>query len=252
MAQPQVAKEKKKFKVPHSYVIICTLLIVVAILTYIIPAGSFERTVDDAGKTVINTDVFNYVEQSGVPLWELPSLVITSLNNQSDIIFALIVIGGCLEIILRSNVFQAYLTALSRKFSNQGVLLIPVFLLVFGFLGMTQSADRFIAFAPVGVLLSTALGFEAIVGIAIVLLGVGTGFNTGVLQSTTAIAQEIAGLPAFSGISMRIVSFILFFIVNTIFIMGYCRKIKKDPTKSYVSCQCEQYEQGVVSWNLMH
>ena len=133
MAQPQVAKEKKKFKVPHSYVIICTLLIVVAILTYIIPAGSFERTVDDAGKTVINTDVFNYVEQSGVPLWELPSLVITSLNNQSDIIFALIVIGGCLEIILRSNVFQAYLTALSRKFSNQGVLLIPVFLLVFGF-----------------------------------------------------------------------------------------------------------------------
>jgi uncharacterized ion transporter superfamily protein YfcC len=227
-------KEKRKFKVPHSYVIIMTLLIIVSILTYIIPAGEFLRTKDDAGKTIIDTTQFQYVEQTGVSVFEIPMMIVKSLAKQSSIIFALLIIGGAFEIVLRTGMFQAYLTQLTRKFSSKGIWLVPLFTLMFGFLGMTQAANKFIAFAPVGVLLAMGLGYDAIVGVAMVLLGSGVGFATGILQPTTAIAQEIAGLPAYSGISMRIVSFILFYLVTVAYTMNYCIKIKNDPTKSLV------------------
>lgn len=230
----EIIKEKKKFKVPHSYVIITCILILVSILTYIIPAGEFSREKNEDGKVVINTEEFSYIEQSGVSVFEIPMIVVKSMSKQSSIIFALLIIGGAFEVVLVSGMFQAYLTKMTKRFASKGIWLIPIITLIFGFLGVTQAANKFIAFAPVGVLLSLALGYDAIAGVAMVLVGSGVGFSTGILQPTTAIAQEIAGLPAYSGIGLRIVSFILFYLVSTAFIMNYCKTIKKDPTKSHV------------------
>lgn len=207
-------KTKKKFKVPHSYVIITCILLLVSILTYVIPAGEYTRTVDETGTEIIHTDDFNYVEQSGVSPLRIPSLIMQSLSKQSEIIFSLLVIGGAFEVVLKTGMFQAYLTRLSKRCGGKGIWLIPLFTLLFGVLGMTQAANKFIAFAPVGVLLASALKLDAIVGVAMVLLGSGVGFSTGILQPTTALAQEIAGLPAYSGIGMRIASFILFYLVT--------------------------------------
>lgn len=230
----KVKKGGKKIKAPHSYVIVMCILVLVSILTYIIPAGEFLRLKTDTGKMIIDTSQFQYIEQSGISIFEIPSMIVKSLSKQSSIIFALLIIGGSFEIVLRTGMFQAYLTKLSRKFSTKGLWLVPLFMLMFGILGMTQAANKFIAFAPVGVLLSTALGYDAIVGVAMVLLGSGIGFSTGILQPTTAIAQEIAGLPAYSGMWLRVVSFILIYGATLAYTISYCKKIKKDPLKSLV------------------
>lgn len=227
-------KGKKKFKVPHSYVIIMCILIFVSALTYIIPAGEFLRIENAAGKTVIDTTQFQYIEQNGVSIFEIPTMIVKSMSKQSSIIFALLIIGGSFEIVLRTGMFQAYLSKLSNKFASKGIWLVPLFTLMFGVLGMTQAANKFIAFAPVGVLLATVLGYDAIVGVAMVLLGSGIGFSTGILQPTTAIAQEIAGLTPYSGIWLRVISFVLFYGVTTMYTIRYCKKIKADPTKSLV------------------
>lgn len=227
-------KTKKKFKVPHSYVIITCILLLVSILTYVIPAGEYTRTVDETGTEIIHTDDFHYVEQSGVSPLRIPSLIMQSLSKQSEIIFSLLVIGGAFEVVLKTGMFQAYLTRLSKRCGGKGIWLIPLFTLLFGVLGMTQAANKFIAFAPVGVLLASALKLDSIVGVAMVLLGSGVGFSTGILQPTTALAQEIAGLPAYSGIGMRIVSFVLFYLVTVAYIIHYARVTLKDPTRSLV------------------
>jgi uncharacterized ion transporter superfamily protein YfcC len=227
-------KSGKKFKVPHSYVIIGCILLIVSALTFIIPAGQFSRTKNEAGKVVLDTTKFEYIEQQGVSPLRIPELIVASMTKQANIIFALLIIGGAFEIVLKTGMFQAYLTLLTRVFKTKGVWLIPLFTLMFALLGMTQAANKFIAFAPVGVLLSVALGYDAIVGVAMVLLGSGVGFSTGILQPTTAIAQEIAGLPAYSGMWLRVVSFILFYLLTTAFILAYARKVKKDPTRSLV------------------
>lgn len=222
----------KKFKVPHSYVIIFILLIFVSILTYIIPAGEYTRITTASGLKMVDSTSYHLVKAKPVGIWMIPNFVMKGLIKQAGIIFPILVIGGALETVLSTGMFHAYCNKLARKCSGKERLFIPAVLLLFAIIGITQSTNKFIGFAPLGVMLSATLGYDAIVGVAMILLGVGIGFSTGILAPTTAIAQEMAELPAYSGIGLRTVSFVLFYLVTAAYIVWYAEKSKKDPTKS--------------------
>ncbi|AAO36930.1 hypothetical protein K144313037_22250 [Clostridium tetani] len=232
--QVENVKKKKSFKMPHSYVIIFMILILASLMTYVIPAGEYGRYKNELGKMVVDGSVFNFIKQSPVPIWDIPLHIVKSLNKQSEIIFALLVIGGSLEVIISTGMFHAFCNKLSKASAGKEKLFIPAFVLLFAVIGITQSTNKFIGFAPLGVMLAITLGYDAIVGVAIVLLGIGVGFSTGILAPTTAVAQQIAGLPAYSGMGLRIVSFVVFYIITTIYILRYGEKVRKDPTKSVV------------------
>ncbi|BDR68205.1 hypothetical protein K144312032_24330 [Clostridium tetani] len=232
--QVENVKKKKSFKMPHSYVIIFMILILASLMTYVIPAGEYGRYKNELGKMVVDGSVFNFIKQSPVPIWDIPLHIVKSLNKQSEIIFALLVIGGSLEVIISTGMFHAFCNKLSKASAGKEKLFIPAFVLLFAVIGITQSTNKFIGFAPLGVMLAITLGYDAIVGVAIVLLGIGVGFSTGILAPTTAVAQQIAGLPAYSGMGLRIISFVVFYIITTIYILRYGEKVRKDPTKSVV------------------
>ena len=223
---------EKKFKMPHSYVIIFMLLIFVSILTYIIPAGEYTRIITATGLKMVDSTSYHLVEASPVGIWKIPNFVMKGLIKQANIIFPLLVIGGALETVLSTGMFHAYCNKLARKCSGKEKIFIPAVLLLFAIIGITQSTNKFIGFAPLGVMLSATLGYDAIVGVAMILLGVGIGFSTGILAPTTAIAQEMADLTAYSGMGLRIVAFILFYLVTAAYIIWYGERAKKDPTKS--------------------
>lgn len=225
-------KKKSKFKIPHSYVIVCILLIFVAILTYVIPAGEYDRFKTDTGITMVDAASYHNVEKSPVPIWKIPNLIVDGLIKQSNIIFPLLIIGGALEVILATGMFHAYCNKMARLCTGKEKLLIPAILGIFAVIGITQSTNKFIGFAPLGVMLAATLGYDAIVGVAMVLLGVGIGFSTGILAPTTAVAQEMAELGAYSGMWLRVVSFVLFYVLTAAYIMRYAEKCRKDPTKS--------------------
>ncbi len=223
---------EKKFKMPHSYVIIFMLLIFVSILTYIIPAGEYTKITTESGLKMVDSTSYHLVKANPVGIWKIPNFVMKGLIKQANIIFPLLVIGGALETVLSTGMFHAYCNKLARKCSGKEKIFIPAVLLLFAIIGITQSTNKFIGFAPLGVMLSATLGYDAIVGVAMILLGVGIGFSTGILAPTTAIAQEMAELTAYSGMSFRIVSFILFYLVTAAYIIWYGERAKKDPTKS--------------------
>lgn len=227
-------KIKKEFKMPHSYVIIFMLLIAVSIMTYLIPANEYDRVKTESGNTTVVVESYHAVEGSPVPVWEIPNYVMQGLSKQADIIFPLIVIAGALEVILSTGMFHAYCGKMAMKCEGKEKLFIPAILLIFAVIGITQSTNKFIGFAPLGVMLAATLGYDAIVGVAIVLLGVGIGFSTGILAPTTAVAQDIAELPAYSGIWLRVVSFVLFYALTAAYIIWYGERCKKDPKKSVV------------------
>lgn len=159
---------------------------------------------------------------------------VTFCAKRDNIIFPLIVIAGCLEVILSTGMFHAYCGKMAMKCKGKEKIFIPAILLIFAFIGITQSTNKFIGFAPLGVMLAATLGYDAIVGVAIVLLGVGIGFSTGILAPTTAVAQDLAELPAYSGMWLRVVSFVLFYVVTAAYIIWYGERCKKDPTKSAI------------------
>ncbi|MCD8009313.1 MAG: AbgT family transporter [Lachnospiraceae bacterium] len=214
--------------------IIFMLLIAVSIMTYLIPANAYDRTETESGTTTVIVESYHSVEGEPVPLWEIPSYVMQGLINQADVIFPLLVIAGALEVLLSTGMFHAYCGTLAMKCKGKEKLFIPAILLLFAFIGITQSTNKFIGFAPLGVMLAATLGYDAIVGVAIVLLGVGIGFSTGILAPTTAVAQELAELQAYSGLWLRVVSFVLFYIVTAAYIIWYGERCKKYPEKSAV------------------
>ncbi len=225
-------KKKKAFKMPHGYVVIFMILIFVSIMTYVIPAGEYQRVTNEAGQEVVVPDSFQYVEQTPVPFWNIPSLVMQSFTKQADIIFGIMIVGAGLEVLLSTGMFHAFCNKLSKACSGKEKWFIPLFLLLFASIGITQSTNKFIGFTPLGVMLAAMLGYDAVMGVAIVMLGIGIGFSSGIFAATTAVAQGLVGLPAYSGISMRIVAFIGLYIITVIFLIRYGEKTRKDPTKS--------------------
>ena len=107
--------EKKKFKMPHSYVIIFILLIAVSFMTYLIPANEYDRIETASGNTTVIVESYHEVEGSPVPVWEIPNYIMKGLSKQADIIFPLLVIAGALEVILATGMFHAYCGKMAMK-----------------------------------------------------------------------------------------------------------------------------------------
>ena len=86
--------KKRKFKVPHTYVIICIIILIMAVLTYIVPAGQYDRVKDEAtGRTVVDPDTFQYVDSNPVKPFDLFKNVTLGMQAVSDIIFFMFMVS---------------------------------------------------------------------------------------------------------------------------------------------------------------
>ena len=224
--------KKRKFEMPHAYVVLFIILIIVSVLTYIIPAGSYERVIDETGQEAVVPDSFRYIEKTPVPIWRIPNYIMESFELSADLIFGVLIIGAGLEVVLSTGMFHAFCSHISKLFRGKERYFVPMLLLVFALIGVTQSTNKFIGFTPLGVMLAAMLGYDAVVGVSLVMLGIGIGFTSGVLAANTAIAQGLVGLPAYSGISMRIAAFMILYIITAIYLVRYAEGCRRDERRS--------------------
>lgn len=230
-------KQKKKFKMPHGWIIIIILLLIACVLTYIVPAGEYARYADEAtGKNIVDPDSFAYVDSSPVSPLRIPKLFIETCVSNATLIFVIMFITGALGIVMETGMLTAFCTKLVRFCSKKGreKFFIPLVMFMFAVLGTTQSTDKVIAFAPLGVMLALSMGYDAIVGIAIVLCGVGVGFSGGSLGIVTPLAQEIAELPLYSGVTWRLVITFILYVITCVYTCRYAAKVKANPQASYL------------------
>lgn len=227
---------KLSLKMPHTYVIIISIVILATLLTWIVPAGKFTRVMDErTGRTLIVAEEFEFVERAGVSILSIPERLVEGLLSVNKIIILVLVAGGAFNIIIKTGFFQAFTTKLAKLFYNKEFLIIPAFTTIFAFACMSQGVNTFIGFAPLGIIVARSLGYDAIVGVAMVCLGGAIGFSTGAFNPyTTGVAQAIAGLPLFSGLGFRLISWVVFLIVTNIYLIWYAKKVKKNPEYSVV------------------
>jgi len=58
-------KKKREVHVPHTFIILLGLILVMGILSYIIPAGSYQRTYDEAlGREIVDPNSYTEVEKN--------------------------------------------------------------------------------------------------------------------------------------------------------------------------------------------
>ncbi|MCI8889228.1 MAG: YfcC family protein [Hungatella sp.] len=228
-------EKKQRFETPHSLAIIFAVMVLASLLTYVIPAGCYDRITDSSGLTVVDPATFHYVDKTPVNPITILSMVFDGLSNARGIIFSLMCCGGGLGIVLSTGMFQGAAGTLGRKASGKEWMVIAFLMTVFSVLCIPINLNNFIPFAPLGLVIAASLGLDAIVGISIIMLGGAVGFSCGAMNiSNTGTAQDIAQLPTFSGMGYRLFCMIPFLVITILYVVLYARKIKKDAAKSYV------------------
>lgn len=222
-------RKGKKSKIFDSYVIIFSILVVLAALTYIIPAGSYERSLNSVNSiTYVVPGSYKEIPNTPVSFFQLFKSIPQGMIDGSGIIIFVFIVGGCFGIITSTGVMNRSISLLTHKFRGKESLVIPILMTTFALFGtIFGSAEELLPFCPVVIALFMALGMDRMTGVAVVLIGGCAGFAAGVLNPfTTGIAQQIVELPLFSGISLRIGAFFIFLITGIIYVMKYAKKMK--------------------------
>lgn len=233
----QETKTKNKFTMPHTYVIIGMILLILTGFTYIIPAGVYERATDPVlNRTMVVADSFRFVTQTPVSIFKMFSAVVSGLVSTADIIFFIFFAYGYINMLIHTGAFYGGLGTLIKRFHGRETLIFPIFMVVFGICGSTFGLyEETYGLLPAFMGISIALGYDALVGGAAVIVGTATGFAAATLNPfTIGIAQGIAEVPIGSGIGLRTICFIVFQSTAIIYIMLYARKVRKNPEKSIV------------------
>jgi len=218
-----------------SIAVIALLMVVTFILTKCIPAGEFTRIVDAAGNTVIDYSVpFRYVE-GGISVWKwLASPILVLGSNGSAlliaVIFFLLIIGGIFFCMEACGMMKYLMNKLIFIFAGKKYRLLASLIFFFMLLGaFVGSFEEVIPLVPIVVGLSVGLGWDVLTGMGMSLLAVGCGFASGVCNPfTVGVAQTLAGLPMFSGISLRLLSFVLIYGLLLAFVAIHAKKVEKE------------------------
>ena len=229
-------EKKRKLKMPHAYVIIFSMTILTAILANIVPAGTFDRITDADGNEVVVAGSYHLVEKVGCSIFDMFKSIQLGFVDSAQIIFFIVFAYAFVYVMIKNGTFDAVVGFILRRISNRIHLIIPVCMLCFGILGSTMGMfEETYGLLPVFISIAAVIGYDAIVGGSIIYLGVAIGFAAATINPfTIGIAQPIAGVPLFSGLAYRVFCFIIFMGIAIWYVMHYAKKVKKDPTKSYL------------------
>lgn len=224
-----------RVKMPHTYVILTIILLIVVALTYLIPAGEYERVLDPvSNKMVVIADSFHFVEGVRPGFFDIFLALQRGYVSAANILFLIIFAYGYVYMLIDNGSLNSLINCLIRGLGRHTYLIIPVSMLAFGLLGSTMGIyEEVYGMVPVFVGIAVALGYDTVVGGAIVFVGVATGFAAATTNPfSIGIAQSIAGVPMFSGLGYRMLIFVVFQTASIFYVMWYAGKIKASPEKS--------------------
>ncbi len=251
MAAATAEPAKRKFSFPSAYTILALLIAIVALLTWVIPAGRYQ--LDDEGSPIPGT--YEQVESNPQGLGDVLLAPINgmygiqdsdgsiSAYNSGDLYGAIdvalfvLMIGGFLGITMKTGAIDAGIGSVVKRLGNRGRLLIPILMIVFAAGGTSYGmAEESLAFYPLVIAALIALGYDALTGVAVILLGAGIGvIGSTVNPFATGIASGFAGIPISDGIVLRIIILVIGTMFGIWYVMRYAARVKADPAKSRVA-----------------
>ena len=221
---------------PHAFVLIYSIVILAVLASYIIPAGEYDRYEDSEGRELVDQTSFTYVEQDPVNWTQIFTVVPEGMVDAAGIIFLIFIIGGAFGMINGTGAIEAGINKIVSLLKDKEIILIPLTMLIFSFGGATFGmAESTLIFIPMGVILARSLGMDALTGMSMVALGAAAGFAGGFMNIfTVGVAQEIAELPLFSGMGLRIIVQLVFVAIASVFVYRYGKRVQRDKQNSYV------------------
>lgn len=222
----------------QTVLVLFLLMMAAGVLTRLVPAGMYAR-VDVNGRQTLVPGSFQFTPAPDYPVWRWFTAPVEVLGAPGSatiivIIIFLLFIGGAFAILEKSGIIHAVLGHLVTRFQDRKYTL----LLAISFLFMSIGAffgifEEVVPLLPIMIALSYSLGWDALTGLGMSVLAVNLGFSAAITNPfTIGVAQNLAGLPLFSGAGFRIVVFLVIYAVFAWFITRYARHIERNPSRS--------------------
>ena len=225
--------EKKKINLPHVFIILFAIMIICAIATWIIPAGTFDYVENESGRNVAVAGTWHRVDDATpVGPFRLFELVYEGMVNAADISFLVFITYCSVTFIIKSGAFEGAVGALLKVFKgNSSLITIPIFLALIGAGSSTVGMfEEWLPFIPVFAAIYTGMGYDALSGLMVIAFGAGMGYSGAIMNPfTVGVAQGIAEIPYMSGMGYRLCCHAVMIIIASIFIIRYATKVKADP-----------------------
>jgi uncharacterized ion transporter superfamily protein YfcC len=244
-------KSKKKFTFPSAFTILFLLLIVIALATWIVPAGSYDYDADGAPipgtyhtvppnpqkllssalKGPIN-GMYGIEDETGnIDVWNYGELF-----GAIDVAMFVLIIGGFLGVTMKTGAINSGIAWVVGKLKGKEKWMFPALMTIFAIGGTSYGmAEETLAFYALIITVMLAAGYDGLSAGALILLGAGIGvIGSTVNPFATGIASGFAGTNISEGLIGRVVILVVGTIIGIVFVMRYAEKVKKDPTKSLI------------------
>jgi uncharacterized ion transporter superfamily protein YfcC len=245
MSEPAGAQISRKAFI-QSALILLAFMLLAGILTRVVPAGAFQRTLVH-GRELIDPASYQPISRPDYPVWRwltAPIEVLWGTDSTLVIVISLFIlmVGGAFAVLERSGILKFALGNIVLRYQDRKyslLLLIALFFMALGaFFGIFEEV---VPLVPLVISLSYYLGWDALVGLGMSILATNLGFSAAITNPfTIGVAQELAGLPLFSGSWLRIPIFLLVYAALGLFLVRYAKRIERSPESSLV------YQEGIA------
>lgn len=207
-----MSEPSARFHLPHPLVLLFSCVLLGALLSYILPAGQFDRVEDqNTGRTVVVAGTYKPMEPAPVNAFRAVVAVPRGMEHAADVVFLVFLIGGAFTVVDESGTLRRTVSWLTHRLKGSDLLVIPIVSLVFAVGGAVENMqEEIIALVPVLLLLCARVGFPPMVAVA---MSAGPAFVASAFSPINPfqvqIAQKLAELPLGSGALFRLIFFII-------------------------------------------
>ncbi len=239
------SKGIKQFKVPHVYAIIFALMVIFAVLTWIVPSGSYQRqevngrevtvagTYEQSEKTYIDEETGDEVDlRQGV--FDVLQAPTRGIQEAIEVVAFILIVGGSFQVITKTGAITSGMGRVVRRFKNKDILIIPIAMVLFALGGTSFGmAEETLPFFAIFMPIMMAMGFDSMTAFMVVFVGARTGYIASTINPfNVLIAQGILGIQGNPQLWLRMIVWVVLTAVAITWVVLYARRVKKNPESS--------------------
>jgi len=246
-----------RFKFPTAYTILFGLIIAVAIATWFVTAGEYDRAMnEELGREVPVPGTYKEVEPNPQGFVDVVLAPIAGFYNPDtyeataiDVALFVIIIGGFLGVVTKTGAIDAGIGRAMVALKGREKWMIPFLMALFAAGGTIYGmAEESLAFYALIIPVMIVAGYDSVTGVAIIMIGAGMGtLGSTINPFATVIAANAAGVPFTDGILLRLAILVLGWLICVAFVMRYAERVRQDPSKSIVADRKESNEEHFLS-----
>lgn len=220
---------KLRLRVPNTLVLLFAMQVLALVITWVLPAGKFDTTLNEAGRELVIPGTFEFLDESPtLSVVDLLTAVPRGMADAQGVIFFVLIVGGVLAVIRHTGAIEALLGRVLQRFSTRTGLLIFFPMLAFAIGASTFGmAVEFITLVALLMTFCLAMRLDAMTAVGILVVGYGIGYGAAAMNPfTVMVAQDVAGLAPGSGIGLRLAIFLPLLLLGFHHVYRYAQRVK--------------------------